>query len=157
MSYTLTGSAVTITLPSYPSTGTPIYTGTSNIPTNSGTTLTVKFDTNNFDNVTTPSGQTVDLYTSIELSSSTTFGSGAQNLQIPVTINSSCILTTRTYHVYEYAFGSMVYPNSTNANGAAQNITPTMAGSAMGFIVDTTNPFPGSVAADIIITHATGT
>jgi hypothetical protein len=157
MSYTLSGSAVTITLPAYPSTGTPIYTGTSNIPTNTGTTLTVKFDTNNFDNVSIPTGQSVDLYTSIELSSSTTFGDGSQNYQIPVTINSSCIVTTRTYHVYEYAFGSMVYPNTTNANGAAQNVTPTTAGTLNGFIVDTTNPFPGSIAADIIITHATGT
>jgi hypothetical protein len=157
MSYTLSGSAQTITLPPYPSTGTAIYSGSSNIPTNTGTTLTVKLDTNNFDSVTAPSGQTVDVYTSIELSSSTTFGSGAQNLQIPVTINSGCIVTTRTYHVYEYAYGSMVFPNTTNANGDAQNITPTTAGTLNGYIVDTSNPFPGSIPADIIITHATGT
>ena len=157
MNYSLSGAAITINLPSYPSTGTAIYTGTSNIPTNSGTTLTVKLDSNNFDNVTPPSGQTVDLYTSIELSSSTTFGDGSQNLRIPVTINSGCIVTTRTYHVYEFAFGSTVYPNTSNANGAAQNIMPTVNGTANGFIVDTTNPFPGSVPADIIITHATGT
>jgi hypothetical protein len=119
--------------------------------------LTVKLDTNNFDNVSVPSGQTVDLYTSLELNQTTTFGSGAQNLQIPVTLNSACILTTRTYHVYEFAYGSQVYPNTTNANGAAQNNTPTTAGTLMGFIVDTTNPFPGSVTADIIVTHATGT
>ncbi len=157
MNYALTGAAVTINLPPYPSTGTAIFSGTSNLPTNGNSTLTVKLDQNNFDNVAIPSGQTVDLYTSIELSAQVQFGDGSQNLRIPVTINSPCIVTTRTYHVYEYAFGSMVYPNTTNANGAAQNITPTTAGSAPGFIVDTTNPFPGGVTADIIITHATGT
>jgi hypothetical protein len=152
MTYTLGGQAQTITLPPYAT-----YTGTSNIPTNSGTTLTLKVSTNNFDNVTLPSGQTGDYYTQLTLSSSTTFGDGSANYQIPVTLNSPCILTTRTYHVYEYAFNAMAYPNTTNANGAAQNIMPTQNGTATAYIVVTNNPFFANVSADIIVTHATGT
>ncbi len=148
MTYTLPGTAETIQLPNYPSTAPYQITGSSDVPTQSpsGTVLTVELSQNSFSNGTfvTPSGKTDDVYATLEENTRTTFGSGSTSLLIPVTINSPCIVSGRTYTVDEASSGLSIY---------TETDTPTTSGTVTGHIEVSLNPFPANTVVNITFSH----
>jgi hypothetical protein len=148
MQYTLPGPAETIQLPNYPATPPYQITGSSQVPSQSpaGTVLTIELSQNSFSNGTfvTPAGHTVDFYTTLEISASTTFGNGSTSTLIPVTIVSPCVVSGRTYEVDEASSGLSVY---------TETDTPTMNGSVTGHIETSLNPFPGNTVVNITVSH----
>jgi hypothetical protein len=148
MNYTLPGTAETITLPNYPATAPYQVTGSSQVPTQSpaNTVLTVELSQNSFANGTfvTPSGNTVDVYATLEENTQTTFGNGSTSLLIPVTINSPCIVSGRTYTVDEASSGLSIY---------TETDTPSSAGTVTGHIEVSLNPFPANTVVNITFSH----
>ena len=139
MTYTLSGAAQTIVLPQY-----NVYTGSSNLPANDSggaAMLTVKVSQNNFDNATIPAGQMGDVFTSLLVSKSTSFG--PTGTLIPFTVTSPCIVSGRVYTISEYGAGSRLYNETDTANGT----------SLTGHISEALNPFPSGLTVDVIVTH----
>jgi hypothetical protein len=148
MTYTLPGTAETIQLPNYPATAPYQITGSSDVPSQSpsGTVLTLEISQNSFSNGTfvTPSGKTDDVYATLEENTSTTFGNGSTSLLIPVTINSPCIVSGRTYSVDEASSGLSIY---------TETDTPTSSGTVTGHIEVSLNPFPANTVVNITFSH----
>ncbi len=122
-----------------------VYTGTSNIPANDSggaATLTVKVSQNNFDNATVPAGQTADLFTSLAVSKSVSFG--PTGTLIPFTVNSPCIVSGRTYTITEGGA----------ATGKLYSETDVASGNSLtGHISEALNPFPSGFTVDVYISH----
>jgi hypothetical protein len=149
MNYTLPGTAETIQLPNYPASPPYQITGNANLPTQTaGSVMTIELSQNKFTN---GSGQfpsvsgTVDFYTTLEFSESTSFGSGnSTSLLIPVTIISPCVVSGTTYTVTEESSGLTLY---------TETDTATQSGSVTGHVETALNPVPAKTVVYITVSH----
>jgi hypothetical protein len=149
MMYTLPGTAETIQLPNYPASPPYQITGNANLPTQTaGSVMTIELSQNKFTNGSgsfpSVSG-TVDFYTTLEFSESTSFGSGnSTSLLIPVTIISPCVVNGTTYTVTEESSGLTLY---------TETDTATQSGSVTGHVETALNPVPANTVVYITVSH----
>jgi hypothetical protein len=147
--YTLPGTAETIQLPNYPAAAPYQITGNAVLPTQtSGSVMTIELSQNKFTNGSgsfpSVSG-TVDFYTTLEFSESTSFGSGnSTSLKIPVTIISPCVVNGTTYTVTEESSGLTLY---------TETDTATESGSVTGHVETSLNPVPANTVVYITVSH----
>lgn len=121
--------------------------GSSMIPANNsaGTAnLTIKLSQTNFDNFTGATTLTnFDVYTTLSIDKSTTFGNGSNTLLIPVTVTGPCIVSGRTYEFYEGGPTGKLNDEMKVASG----------NSVTGDIKVAINPFPAGVTVDVTVSH----
>jgi hypothetical protein len=134
---TLPAAGGTVTIPKYAS-----FTGGATVPSSqpSGTMVTIKDSSNNFDKQTIPAGQKGVFFTSLELSQSVQFSSNT----ITSDVKSKCLTNGATYTINVYAFGG---PLQAQAKAKAAKGELKFAVSLAG----TNGAFPGGVTADIVI------
>ena len=127
----------TVTIPKYVS-----FTGGATVSASSpsGTTVTLKDSTNNFDSQPVPAGQKGVFFTSLVLSQSVQFSSGT----ITSNIKSTCLVNGATYTVNVYALGGAIQaPVTAKARTHQLKFSISLQGTGGGF--------PGGVTGDIVI------
>jgi len=148
--WTLSGSALTITLPAY---GT--WNGTISFPASSPSSIGVSEtdDQSNFNFAPTSSpsdpayaGRTKDFFMTFRFTPSgangATFNGGANTL-LPIMLASSCLTSGTTYYIDAFAGSTFMYSESDVAS----------AGSVTVNVKVTPNPFPAGVYINAILSH----